>query len=128
MRTGNPAFFSACPYDVGDVLITSSAKNPTDRWPGTARKKLQDRFLLASGNKYSVNSTGGAETVTLTVAQMPSHHHEIYMGEAGTTDYWGPVTVSPITTNHSYSGRTGGSQPHNNMPPYLVRHMWERTA
>ena len=43
---------------------------------------------------------GGAEQVTLTQAQMPSHNHTLSLGGA--------------------TGNTGGSQPHENMQPYQV--------
>lgn len=36
---------------------------------------LRDRFLVGAGNSYVLGNTGGANTVTLTVAQMPSHAH-----------------------------------------------------
>ena len=85
---------------------------------------LRDRFVLGGGGKYNVNSTGGEENVTLTINQMPSHSHDIHTGSgSGSTppgrvtqwaqrDYWG-IKNDVITP-------TGGSQPHNNMPPYFV--------
>ena len=36
---------------------------------------LRDRFIVGAGNSYGVGATGGATTVTLTTAQMPSHNH-----------------------------------------------------
>ena len=36
---------------------------------------LRDRFIVGAGNSYSLNNTGGASTVTLTLNQMPSHNH-----------------------------------------------------
>ena len=38
---------------------------------------LQDRFIVGAGNQYSVGATGGANEVTLTTAQMPSHTHTL---------------------------------------------------
>ena len=32
-------------------------------------------FVLAAGDSYSVNSTGGEKTHTLTIDEMPSHDH-----------------------------------------------------
>lgn len=36
---------------------------------------LKGRFVVGAGNNYSVNTTGGANSVTLTTNQMPSHNH-----------------------------------------------------
>lgn len=38
---------------------------------------LRDRFVVGAGTSYAVGATGGAATVTLTEAQMPSHTHSI---------------------------------------------------
>ena len=36
---------------------------------------LRDRFIVGAGGKYNVGNTGGADSVTLEVSQMPSHSH-----------------------------------------------------
>lgn len=36
---------------------------------------LQDRFVVGAGNNYAVGATGGADNVTLTSDQIPSHTH-----------------------------------------------------
>ena len=38
---------------------------------------LRDRFIVGAGNSYSVGSKGGADSVTLTTSQMPSHAHSL---------------------------------------------------
>lgn len=43
---------------------------------------LRDRFIVGAGSSYNLNDTGGAVTVTLTEAQMPSHNHG---GSSGST-------------------------------------------
>lgn len=95
---------------------------------------LRDKFVLGAGNSYSVDNTGGEETHTLTIDEMPSHSHtsdksnvEIplsgrsggtstimaSMGQSYMTDY--------LTVNTSISIKdTGGGQAHNNMPPYYA--------
>ena len=77
----------------------------------------------------------GSETVTLLQNQMPAHNHLLNAaGNAGNTtspqnalpaasgDGSTPYsTANPDTTmNPLATGITGGSQPHENMPPYLV--------
>ncbi len=36
---------------------------------------LRDRFLVGAGSTYAVGATGGANTVTLTANELPSHTH-----------------------------------------------------
>ena len=36
---------------------------------------LRNRFIIGGGGSYPQNSTGGAESVTLTTAQIPAHSH-----------------------------------------------------
>lgn len=47
---------------------------------------LRGRFIVGAGATYDVGNTGGAENVTLTVEQMPSHAHggSVSIGQSGT--------------------------------------------
>lgn len=36
---------------------------------------LRNRFIVGAGSSYNPGNTGGVDSVTLTVAQMPSHSH-----------------------------------------------------
>lgn len=68
-----------------------------------------------------LGETGGRETVTLVLNEIPAHTHPIALGQ-GT----GGVTVGHLGANTSGSapgsastGVAGGSQPHENLPPFL---------
>ena len=81
---------------------------------------------------HDLGEVNGAETVTLTPAQMSSHTHQL------TADSGAPTTGNPTNAVlaspaalRKYSaaldlekmapvGAAGGSQPHNNMQPYLT--------
>ena len=114
-------------YPVGSIYMSVNATNPAELFGGTW-EQIKDRFLLAAGNTYAAGSTGGEAQHTLTVNEMPSHSHGptvIYSYPDGnrTSNNWGDgkdVSITKVTT--------GGSQPHNNMPPYLAVYMWKRTA
>jgi microcystin-dependent protein len=86
-----------------------------------------------NGVTYQIGETGGVESVTLTPNQMPAHTHAFVASTAaGTTSQpsgqvlgaLGAVSVfrpgAPgVPMNVSALAQTGGSQPHENMQPYL---------
>jgi len=94
---------------------------------------LRGRVPIHFGNGFTLAETGGVETVTLTVNQIPAHTHAMLASTgAGTLNApGGNVTAaSPSTTLYiqdvtdgnmspSAAGPEGGSQPHNNFQPYL---------
>lgn len=128
----------SCPYEVGDGFFTKNSTNPEVRWPGTKWTQIKDMFILAAGDTYEVDATGGEAEHTLTVVEMPSHNHdELHWGNGSSNKFgvngsgsgtWRLSYSDGASETNFYSGYTGGSQPHNNMPPYLVRYYWERTA
>jgi microcystin-dependent protein len=58
---------------------------------------LRNRFIVGSGSSYSTGNTGGASSVTLSIAQMPSHNHSA------------SSSVSDPGHSHSFKGATGSS-------------------
>ena len=64
---------------------------------------LRDRFIVGAGGSYDVGDTGGAESVTLTVAQMPQHSHGASSSSAG-------------SHTHSISTSSAGSHSHSASP------------
>jgi len=90
-----------------------------------------------SGRTVILAEQGGAESVTLTVQQLPSHSHSIVAsserGSAAFTNTTGypAATVNQGSEIYATSNgnaqpmaanaitATGGSQPHDNMAPYL---------
>jgi microcystin-dependent protein len=96
---------------------------------------LRGRIPLHQGNGFTLAQTGGVETVTLTVSQTPAHSHALLAtGNAATgASPAGTVlataaaaTITPYGSDNpigSLSAQAlssvGGSQPHENMQPYL---------
>jgi hypothetical protein len=139
---------------VGYIYISSDPTSPAELFGGTW-EALTDRVIVGAGGKYDVNSTGGAETHTLTVNEMPSHNHGsraltgtlanvmfddgISIGANGIASItlararsWSGAAGSAsyrvdinATHEHDYNG---GGAAHNNMQPYIAKYMWERTA
>lgn len=89
--------------------------------PGQFRvPDYSELFLVGSGTTYVVGDTGGANTVQLTTNEIPAHNHlydrmgagTIINGENVPIPVGNGVNVPTATTN------TGGSQPHENRPPF----------
>jgi hypothetical protein len=98
-----------------------------DKTPGVP--DLRGRFILGANtatnnntgySKNEMNATGGSETHTLTVEEIPSHDHGFSVGGGrggnnGAKDgYGGTNGFAQVTF------KTGGGKPHNNMPPYYA--------
>ena len=121
-------------YPVGAVVIFGNNTNPNDIYIGKW-VQLKDVFILACGDKYKVGDTGGEEIHTLTVSEMPSHVHTQRVAAAGggtleaNTDYTSWVKDARLAGQIGVTTYgEGGSQPHNNMPPYVAKYYWERVA
>ncbi len=96
---------------------------------------LRGRAPMHFGNGRIRAATGGVETVTLTINQIPTHTHTLLAagangnaqhpsnttlgdGTGGLTQYHaGP---GPAPMNAASLRNVGGSQPHENMQPFLV--------
>lgn len=118
-------------YPIGAIYMSVNSTSPATLFGGTW-EQLKDRFLLGAGDTYTNGSTGGEATHTLTVNEMPSHDHPITCTYQTTGSPSASSTSIQGTNNYlaSYSktDARGGGQAHNNMPPYLVVYMWQRTA
>lgn len=77
-------------YPVGAIYCSTVETNPHDLFGfGTWKYIEQGRVLLSQGDKYSAGTTGGAETHTLTVQEMPSHKHGGTTGDGGAHTHTG---------------------------------------
>lgn len=94
---------------------------------------LRSRVPLHVGNGYVQGETGGVESVTLSTNQIPAHSHQLVAstdvpalsspanavtGQVASKLYRVPAATAQMSA--SMLAPTGGSQPHDNMQPYLV--------
>ena len=88
---------------------------------------LSGRFVVgysASNSDYDVNDTGGAESVTLTLSQIPSHTHS-YVGHTypgsgpEQNQSGGPEDRTSFNVNKT-TGSAGSGSSHENRPPYYA--------
>ena len=117
-------------YPVGSVYVSVNSTSPATLFGGTW-VQIKDKFLLSAGDTYKAGATGGEATHVLTVDEMPRHNHSIdNLNASGSTT---PYMTVQAQEKKGYGGNvqtffTGGGQAHNNMPPYIVVYIWQRTA
>jgi microcystin-dependent protein len=119
-----------------NLIGTTYGGNGTNTF---ALPDLRGRVAVHQGSNgsssYVIGQQGGGETVTLATGQLPAHTHQANGGPAGTTvspsgNFW---STDPAGNTAAYASSTpdskmnagalssaGGSQPHDNMSPYLV--------
>lgn len=133
-----------CPFAVGMWCFYDGTEDLSTIYPGTKWQKMEGRFLFGSNDTHTVGTTGGEETHTLTVNEMPNHNHiqRKFVSNQGMADIVNNNLDGNYTGDELGLGQTGwyqnkealftndsgGSQPHNNMPPYYVTNMWKRIA
>ncbi|KPF81966.1 hypothetical protein IP70_22510 [alpha proteobacterium AAP38] len=118
--------------------------------PNLNGRAIAGMYGAALGMPNSVGNTAGAETVTLTVAQIPAHTHMVaaanqqagtantasnptngyFAGSSITTQVpapqpappalYGPATAPLTTLNTAIVGNAGGSGAHENRQPFLA--------
>lgn len=85
---------------------------------------------------HTLGETGGQESHTVTNQEMPQHIHFVtaidnnsannnnpignYLSNTLPNNFYSNSAGSPVVMNPTTVSNTGGSQPHNNMQPYLT--------
>lgn len=120
-------------HPIGSIYISSQPTDPGILFGGTWTR-IKDTFILAAGDTYAAGATGGEATHKLTVNEMPSHTHTAYIVAASGSDtttrsrlnYTANATAG--WKDNNMIAYTGNGAAFNNMPPYITRYVWERTA
>ena len=140
---GGGGTVTSCPFPVGFGGFFQT--DPSTIYAGTTWEQKKDVFILAAGDTYPAGSTGGEAEHVLTEAEMPKHYHTgwhwygpdnnaqfgvNYYGATGISKkgVWKIDYTDTASEAGLYTGYSGGSQPHNNMPPYYAMPFWIRTA
>lgn len=124
-------------FPVGSTYVTQTATNPANEeilgfgtW-----ERVKGRVLIGIDENDTdldlAGKTGGEKTHVLTIQEIPSHSHQYAMeGGTGTGDMDRISTLSYGDSRwYSNTSPRGGSQAHNNMPPYrVVGYVWIRTT
>lgn len=98
-----------------------------------ALPNLRGRVPIHEGNGHTLGEAAGSTSVTVNIQQLPTHTHGLMASQtdgdtpsptntvlaATPAKVYGPA-ASLTTLNPINVSNVGGSQPHNNMMPYLV--------
>jgi len=94
---------------------------------------FRGRIPFHVGNGHILGERGGSEAVTVNISQLPAHIHQLSCSDADgalvppTNNTWAKTTQNPYVAaaaansamNAGDIANTGGSQPHQNMQPYM---------
>lgn len=114
----------------------------------TLGNRFKEDFCLDRVRVILRGATDGEANHVLSINEMPKHNHWVHIlakgysglgsdgysnDEYSTTIWSNPQAYGGSHTNTTHvltgqTGKDGGSQSHNNMPPYLVGYIWKRTA
>jgi len=98
-----------------------------------ALPNLRGQVPIHEGSGHTLGEAGGSSSVTVNIQQLPTHNHLLrgsnatankdfpsgaFLAKPTISGYGSPVSL--VTMNAGTIGQVGGSQPHNNMMPYLV--------
>ena len=84
---------------------------------------LRDRFLVGAGLQYVQGGTGGVDRVALSANQMPAHAHAFRActnDDSGSYTFNDFATVTRAKTQYRTVTVAGGSEAHENRPPYYA--------
>ena len=131
------AAINAIVYPVGSIYFNATVStNPNTllgfgTWAIYGAGKVMVGLDASDTDFDAVTDTGGNKTHTISTSELPSHTHTtsgVASAGNGTSRYL--LSVAPGNSNNATrtSDATGGGGAHNNLQPYVVVHMWKRTA
>lgn len=132
-------------YPVGSIYLSVNNSNPSNYFGGTwvawGSGRVPVGVNTSDSNFNTVEKTGGESEHALTTNEIPSHNHRLR--DAGGNEIESFAAMTPDGTGYDVMQQSGyrtykvisrittdvgGSQPHNNLQPYITCYMWKRTA
>ena len=102
-------------YPIDSIYISTSSTSPATLFGGTWESFGQGRTLVGMGsngttNYDTVEKTGGSETKTIAVGNLPAHTHGVNINTNSTNHSHGTInTTSTGAHTHSISVKTNGN-------------------
>lgn len=132
IRIGLRSWFEKI-YPIGSLYMSTVNIDPSSLFGGFWRR-IKDRFLLASGDTYSLGETDGSATAQLGIDELPEHDHTLSsLGITTQTEGTGESYSGYVNTQYHGGGYVGAKTGTNGlgkafsiMPPYLAVNIWEK--
>lgn len=123
-------------YHVGKIILDTTNVNPATylgfgTWVLWGSGRVPVGVDTSQAEFNAVEKTGGEKKHTLTVSEMPSHNHMERGATANNRGYSNMNLAGNAYTGGELGHATsynGGSQPHNNLQPYITCYMWKRVS
>lgn len=134
---------------VGSIVVLGVSTNPNTLYGFGTWTAIAGRVLVGydSGQTEfdTLDETGGAKTHTLSISEIPNRTGQM-VAHSSRSAWWAPSGVYSTSAMQSHyvvpAGATGGANStynwnfnlgggggaHNNLQPYIVKYMWQRTA
>lgn len=101
-------------YPVGSIYMTTAEGNPASLLGFGTWEQIQGKFLFAADSTRANMTTGGADKVTLTTAQIPGHTHSVTVNSNGNHTHNASTEtagghVHDVTTANAGSHKHSGS-------------------
>ncbi|NTY87777.1 hypothetical protein FCH33_13395 [Serratia fonticola] len=124
-----------CPHRINDVIFRASNVSPTTDYPGTTWVKLPNDAMIRTANATASNilQTGGRDSVTLTINELPAHSHDLQAHESNTALDGGSsnrrsIDVGDPRTDSTVIKSTGNGQAFSILNSHVTVVGWRRTA
>ena len=123
-------------YPIGSIYLSTVPTNPATlfgfgTWKTWGAGRVPVGVNTSDTAFNTVEKTGGEKTHKLTVAEMPSHQHNLSIVGGGSKKA-SAVNWTTVDNSRKYASdmieATGGNGAHNNLQPYVTCYMWKRTA
>ena len=126
-------------YPVGSIYMNcSNATNPGTllgfgTWESFGAGRVLVGFDSGDSDFDTAEETGGSKTHTLSIAEIPTHTHQItgFISRSGHSyenhQFNSRLPGETFDTNPNVSN-AGSGNAHNNLQPYITVYMWKRTA
>lgn len=123
-------------YPIGALYLSSVSTSPAELFGGTWESFGLNRVLRSAKD----TNTGGADSVTLTISQIPAHSHTEWINStasegqsniglaSNSTVFKDRAIVTSGTGIGMKTGNTGGGGAFSNIPAYQNCYVWKRVA
>ena len=97
---------------VGDVIVTLSGTDPSERYTGTTWKLIEEgRYIRTAGTNYPAGSYSGSNEVTLKAENIPEHTHAATLSAEGNHNHTASIGNAGGHT-HTITINTSGDHNH----------------